>query len=171
MEVAGSKGWVRVSQDGSRIESNLGPVECAESVADLLFKSYSAFIGYIAGERPRPLTCLKDARGYVLATNGMLLSSGGIHTIGENWVARSGETEDCYYEVKNLGDTMKDAFHQQRLPSEMGLPWAVKSCPVSVESLGIDQGAMIDSYFSDGYVDSLNGKETKLNTSRQPLPA
>jgi len=124
MEIIGSKGWARVSGDGQLVESNLGTVHCTDEIADTMLRSYRHFIGYLKGERKRPSTLLRDTRGYSLATNAMLQSSGGIHKIDETWIRR---TADGIYSVQGLHENIADSLRNPLLFSERCLPWAVKT--------------------------------------------
>ena len=140
LEVHGSKGWARISDDGARFESSLGDaMDCPESTQELLNKCYRGFIPFVRGERPRVSTHLRDTRGYVLATNGLLLSSGGIYTIAQDWLRtyqREGsEVNDTGYDVSGLREAVETAFQSGRLFSELGLPWTVRTQPVSVAGL------------------------------------
>ena len=127
MEIVGTKGWARVAEDGRLVESSLGSLRCNVDVRDALLRSYVPFLGYTKGERSRPATLLRDARGYSLATNAMLESSGGIHTIDKKWIRRIGENGDAQYSVQDLQETIARSLRTPLLFSETELPWAVKT--------------------------------------------
>lgn len=151
LEVDGTDGWARVSCDGKRCESSAGTVECAESVEGLMFKSYCSFVDFVTKNRTTPLTGLRDARGYVLATNAMLLSSGGVHTIDPRWVRRSGKAEDPYYEVENLAELIGQAYRDSLLPSEMNLPWSVRTPVIKTRNFGHDESAAVGRLLAGGH--------------------
>ena len=136
LEVRGSEGWVRVSNDGTVFESSFGgPVDCAETFEQQVEKTHRQFLAFALGEQPRPSTSLPDALGYILATNGMLLSSGGIHSIDASHVRRYARGEGRGYDVVGLHDAVQASGESGALFSEMGLPWSVRTAPVSVEGL------------------------------------
>ncbi len=134
--VRGSEGWACVSQDGSLFESSF---PCEENGPDtfeqLLEKTHRQFAAFATGEQPRPATSLQDCRGYVLSTNGMLLSSGGIHAIGLSDCCRYGSDSEGGYNVTGLSEAVAASREHGKLFSELGLPWAVGARRVSVENL------------------------------------
>jgi predicted dehydrogenase len=135
-EVRGSKGWARVSGDGTVFESSFPhPVDGQETFEQLVDKTHRQFLTFALGEQPRPSTSLLDTRGYVLATNGMLLSSGGIHPIEAKHLRQYTRGEESGYDVAGLFDAVTASCQTGKLFSEMDLPWAVKTPPVSVENL------------------------------------
>jgi predicted dehydrogenase len=136
VEVRGTEGWARVSRDGDFFESSFTePIECRESTATLVDKTHRRFLDFARGKEARFSSSLMDTRGYLLATNGMLLSSCGIHTLDERYVRRYKREEEIGYDVEGLHEAVKTSFQTGKLFSELGLPWAVKTSPVSVEKL------------------------------------
>jgi predicted dehydrogenase len=135
-EVRGAKGWARVSEDGNLFESSFPwPVDFRETFEQLLDKTHSQFRAFALGEQPRPSTSLPDTRGYVLATNGMLLSSGGIHPIEARHLRQFTRGDEGGYDVAGLYEAVTASCQTGKLFSELGLPWTVKTSPVSVENL------------------------------------
>jgi predicted dehydrogenase len=135
-DVRGSDGWARVSQDGTVIESSFPClVDCRETFEQLVAKTHRDFLAFALGERPRPLTSLLDTRGYVLATNGMLLSSGGIHPVAAKHLRPYTRGEEGGYDVAGLYDAVTTSCQTGKLFSELDLPWTVGTSPVSVENL------------------------------------
>ena len=61
--------------------SSVSDVHAGETTEQLVEKTHRQFAAFACGDETRPFTPLLDTRGYVLATNGMLLSSGMIHPI------------------------------------------------------------------------------------------
>ena len=127
LEVIGSKGWARVSEDGQLLQNHLGSFPCHEEFEDLMLNFYKVFFSYVRGESLRPSTLLRDARGYSIATNVALQSSGGIHTIDEKWIHRSGQTGESICSVEGLQEIIADSLHNPLLFLERGVPWAVKN--------------------------------------------
>ncbi len=126
----GSKGWARVGEESEHLETHEGPVALAP--ADAFARAYEAFADYASGVAPRPSTRLKDARGYLLATNGMLVSSGRIHDISAPHVQRE---EGGQYVVQDLGAGLAAFLRDGTLFSEMDFPWAVRTREVSQDDL------------------------------------
>jgi predicted dehydrogenase len=136
VEVQGTEGWARVSRDGDVLESSFTkPVDCRETTQTLVDKTHRQFLDFVRGKAVRFASSLIDTRGYLLATNGMLLSSGGIHAIDESYVRRYKREEEIGYDVEGLREAVKSSVQTGKLFSEMGLAWAVKTSPVSVENL------------------------------------
>jgi predicted dehydrogenase len=125
IEVRGTKGWARLSQDGAILDSSAGAsCEHAQGTQELLDINYTNFIDVIQGRRDRFSTRLADTRGYVSATNAMLASSGGIHDIDAGSVLQYVEDGAGGYDVLNLWSAVEDSFASGRLFSEQNLPWA-----------------------------------------------
>ena len=132
LEVRGTKGWMRISEDGARLEgSSIEPVEDNQDTKTLLLEMHREFVQFINGERPRVSTHLADTRGYVLTTNAMLASSGGIHDVDPSWVRTYERKNERGYELASLREGVEEAFASGRLFSEQGLPWATAGSPVT----------------------------------------
>lgn len=127
IEVRGDKDAARISDDGGTFESSFGKITNPEPTPDLFIKTYRQFIDFIQGNRPRVATRLRDTRGYLLATNGALVSSDGIHDIGEEWVRRYKHGEDSGFDVRSLRAAVDATLASGQLFSELGVPWAVKT--------------------------------------------
>jgi predicted dehydrogenase len=134
IEVHGSKGSALVSNDGALFEHANEKIECPESTLELLKKTYRQFVAFARGEQPRVSTHLRDTRGYVLATNGALLSSGGIHDIAGEWIRTYKNGDDTGFDVVGLHEAVTNCFRTGSLFSELGLPWAATSQKVSLEN-------------------------------------
>ena len=67
---------------------------------------------------------LDDFRGYVAATNGMVLSSGGIQNVRTDYVQRYHEGSDAGYHVPGLLQAVRETVASGKSFSEQGLPWA-----------------------------------------------
>ncbi len=135
-EVRGSDGWVRVSDDGGRFESSF-PCEIggAETAEELIEKTHRQFLAFVRGEAAGPATSLLDTRGYLLATNGALLSSGGIHSIDPPYTRTYPPGEGTGYDVPGLREAVMESVKTGALFSELGVPWSVKTPPISVKDL------------------------------------
>lgn len=136
IEVHGSEGWARISEDAARFESSLGDaLDCPESTMELLKKCYAEFIEFAQGERPRISTQLRDTRGYVLATNGALLSSGGIREISPEHFRTYQRDGDSGFAVNGLRAATEASFQTGKLFSELDLPWAKPPQTVATNDL------------------------------------
>jgi predicted dehydrogenase/poly(3-hydroxybutyrate) depolymerase len=137
IEITGSTGWARTTENDPTLRSNLGDFNCHQPADNLMTDSYQAFIDYITGQRQRPPTLLRDTRGYVLATNALLRSSRGINDIDPARVKQCGEGENRIYHIEGIDDTIADSLRRPQLFSERALPWSVKSKPVKIENLPV----------------------------------
>ncbi len=139
IEVHGDKGWARLSANGTRLETSGGLcMDDPESFADGFARYYRRFFDSAAGDDQRADTRLRDARGYVLATNAMLLSSGGVHAIGEPWACPYGEGATGGYAVTGLHETLKEFLATGKLFSELSVPWAVATEPIDAENISAE---------------------------------
>jgi len=133
IEIIGSRGWARISQDGGLVESSEGTFDTMETFEDTFRRSIVSFLRYTRGEIQRPATLLSETRGYVLTTNGLLLSSGKVHEIDSAWVQVCGAQNDRVFSVDGLFQAVKDSVRSPLLFSERNFPWAVPTLSVSVE--------------------------------------
>lgn len=161
LDIIGTKGWARVSQDGRVAESHLGPLRDPAFLDDPLTMTYGMFLDYVRGQTSRPSTSLRDTEGYLLTTNGMLMSSGTIHTISSEWIDRS--PEDGQYFLKAMHETVAKALHSSRLFSESGLPWAARARAISTSCENIrdaQMGSLLEQA-KKGFASALPGEPTR----------
>ena len=136
MEVRGTDGWAVVSNDGATFESSFSSSsEIHQTFEQLVDTNHRQFLDFACGKRSRFSTALHDTRGYVLTTNGMLMSSGGIHSIDEAHLRQYQRGEETGYEVKGLREAVYQSYQTGKLFSELGLPWAVRTSSFAVENL------------------------------------
>lgn len=135
IEVRGNNGVARITNNGSRFEAGQEQFEFGDDTPKLLERTYTQYLETIRGIRPRFLTGLADTRGYLLATNGLLVSSGGIHTIPEKWIRRYENDGDTGFDVSDLYKAVEQSFDTGNLFNELQLPWSVKSRPVFTDNL------------------------------------
>lgn len=81
LEILGSKGRAWIIENEAAAASDLGLPSSAPACADPFTECWREFVRYASGKTSRARTHLPDTRGYVLATNSALISSGGIHDI------------------------------------------------------------------------------------------
>ncbi len=142
IEVHGDRGWARLSANGTRLETSGGLcMDDPESFADGFARYYRRFFEGAVENGQRADTRLGDARGYVVATNAMLLSSGGVHTIGKPWACTYGEGANGGYAVTGLHETMKAFLATGKLFSELSVPWAVATGPIDAEGISAERCA------------------------------
>jgi hypothetical protein len=135
IELIGSKGKAWMSDNGQAVGNDAGLENPSSSDADPFLESYRGFIAYAEGARPRSYSHLSDTRGYVLATNGALLSSGGVCSIpAEHW-RTYGQGDDSGYDVRGLTDWIEQSGRTGKLFSELEVPWARKGKRVSLGDL------------------------------------
>lgn len=135
LEVHGTRGWARVSDDGKLLESSWGTVSCMQSDTELMDRSYASFLDYAEGRTTRPPTRLRDTIGYSLATMTSLRSSAGIHTIEPAHINVRGAGADSIYTVAGFHEDIRACYENGELFSERSLPWAVKTMPVRSDEI------------------------------------
>ena len=119
LEVVGSKGRAWVFENGNVPGNDLGLLESAQSCADPFLETWRQFVRFALGTQPRPATRLDDTRGYVLATNAALASSGGIRDIGQIW----GESRQNACQP-GLAELVEQTVQEGKLFSEMKVDWS-----------------------------------------------
>jgi len=119
LEVVGSKGRAWIVENSAVSGNNLGLSESAQPCADPVLESWCQFVRFTRGEQPRVATRLEDTRGYVLATNAALASSGGIHGIGETW-GDGGQNPRTI----DLVELVEHSAREGKLFSEMKAGWS-----------------------------------------------
>jgi predicted dehydrogenase len=125
IEVRGTAGWARISEDGAKLETSAGEAwDCPESTQELLNVNYANFLAVVQGKGDHFLTRLADTRGYVSATNAMLASSGSIHTIPEAFYRQYVRDGFGGYDVQGLRAALEESFASGRMFHEQGLQWA-----------------------------------------------
>lgn len=133
IEVVGTLGSARVINDGNRYENCTSAEDCPEDTKALMRKQLDEFAGRVNGGQDRFPTSLEDTRGYVLATNGALISSGGIHDIDPPWIRSWGDPPDEGLAVQGMHAAVETSLRTGQLFSEMDLPWAVATPVISLE--------------------------------------
>lgn len=133
LEVVGTRHSARL--EGTVLTSTASvPPASPTDEEEPLKTSFSGFFDYLdTGDQQRTVG-LRDTRGFVLATNGALVSSGGIHSIPESY-------RQSYGQGKNEGIHVRDLLHLTRrclttgaLFSDSGPAWAVPSGTVQLEN-------------------------------------
>lgn len=140
VEVIGSEGWCRVAEERKILESSFGVFRFREMPSGMLHDGYESFCQWLRGERERPTTRLADAEGYVWATNALLASSGGIHTVDPRWYRTCEDAPGRIYDVHGLPEALADG--RPMLYSERELPWSVEPAVVPVENTAEWRGRM-----------------------------
>jgi predicted dehydrogenase len=135
LEIIGSKGRAWVVENTLAAANDLGLSVSAPSCPDPFVETWRQFVRFARGERPRVATRLEDTRGYVLATNAALMSSGGIHDIGSQHSRTSGHCANDSDKISGLADLVERSAREGRLFSEMSVHWARKGAPIQVQHL------------------------------------
>ncbi len=135
IEMIGSKGRAWISDNGNTVGNDCGLNGSPDSRDDSFLQSYRDFVEFARGQRRRAITHLEDSRGCVLVTNGALVSSGGIHTIGPKYWRMHGSAEMEGYHVHGIWRLLERSASEGKLFSEMGAPWAKKGNTVLLHSL------------------------------------
>ena len=143
IEVRGTQGWARLSNDGTILETSCGiELHEQETTQQLIDRDYDQLIDVIEGRQERFGTRLKDTRGYVSATNGLFISSGGIHDIDPLSIRRGQGEATGGYDVLNLTDAVQESLNSGKLFSEQHCSWAVAR-PATVSLEGPELGRLM----------------------------
>ena len=122
IEVIGTAGIARIADDGRSLHiAGEAVTEWWEAEPNASLALYRNFLSFCAGHLSRPATLLTDTRGYLLATNGGLVSSGQIRDIPDDQIEVAG---GAAVHVKGLREAVLEAFSKGILLSELGIPWA-----------------------------------------------
>jgi predicted dehydrogenase len=136
IEARGSRDWARISNNGECLESSDGAHAFPPGIElDPFARMHDDFVNFATGETQRARVRLADSRGYMVTTNGALISSGGIHDITRahfrTYLAAEGEG----YHVLGLSRLMERSTAECALFSEMNAPWARETKPVTVRNI------------------------------------
>jgi predicted dehydrogenase len=131
LEVVGSKGRAWIAENGRVFGNDLGLSESARPSADPFLESWRQFVRFARAEQPRVATRLEDTRGYVLATNAALASSGGIHDVGQ---------------TQNLGKLVEHSVRDGKLFSQMKVRGSRSGRPIETRHLA---SLKIEKYRND----------------------
>ena len=125
IEIRGTKGWARISNDGSTLNTSCG-VSCerSESLNQLIDDYYKNLIEIIHGQDSYFPSPLSDTRSYVATTNAMLRSAGGICNIDNGSVEQFYEDAKTGYHVANLREAVEETLLSGKLFSEQSHSWA-----------------------------------------------
>lgn len=124
IEIRGSEGWARLSDDGNRLESSFdSELVCEETTQELITRHLHEFLLVASGEKDSFPTPLVETRGYVKLTNGLFLSSGGIHDIDRAAVQRYTEAGSGY-DVPGLSEAIEAQISTGCSLREAGCSWA-----------------------------------------------
>jgi hypothetical protein len=120
LEIIGSKGRAWIIENEMFAENNAGLLATVELCPDPFLETWREFVRFVRGEKPHTGTQLQNTRGYVLATNAALLSSGDIWEIRDS---------------AGLAGLIETAGQEGKLFSELGVPWAIRAGPVEVSKI------------------------------------
>jgi hypothetical protein len=135
LEVRGTSGSACIFEDESEAAGYQGARFALSPFKETIVESYRDFLDFAQGLRPRAPSRLEDTRGFLLASNGALLSSGGIQDIDPS-LSRTYQVDgDSGYDLPDLPGYIDEAFDDGLLFSEARAQWARKTEPVSVRDL------------------------------------
>jgi predicted dehydrogenase len=128
LEMKGTRGWARFTEDTAAVESSHGRHQFDLDGHKTMTETYLRILAHLDGDPRRPYTSPEEVRGYVLGTNAMLVSSGGIHTIGEEWVTRHQTESGEFIGARHLDEVLDRA-------SGEAAPWGITPTPVRIADL------------------------------------
>lgn len=136
LQIDGEKGWVKLSQNGNKLESSWGHVQIFQPQEEHCYQAvYQNLVKLVKGECRKPISSLDDTRGYLLTTNGALLSSGKIHTVDTGLVNRFEQAGKAGYEVAGMDSLIQESSEKMALFSEMNMPWSGKGSEIAVRDI------------------------------------
>jgi len=122
--IVGSQGALILTDDCESLRYDDGEVLFGDSGRNELRQ---AFVAFARGDAVQNKTPLRSTYYYLLATNAMLLSSGGIHPIAESYLrAVKPETEDGIYSVNHLASYLAQSARALAPLRDVLVPWAQK---------------------------------------------
>jgi len=141
LRVTGTDGSVLLTDDCETLRYDDGEVIIGDCGRNEMRQAFVAFAG---GDAARNRTPLHSTSDYLLATNMMLLGSGGIHPIPENYIrpVKSGTGEDIFC-VENLGAHFTRAAETQSSLSEILVPWAKRIAPLAANDFSENELARL----------------------------
>ncbi len=129
--IVGSQGALTLSDDCETLRYDDGEVLFGDSGRNELRQ---AFVAFARGDAAQNKTPLRSTYYYLLATNAMLLSSGGIHPIAESCIRPIHPgTDEGVYSVNHLASYLAQSAEALAPLREALVPWAQKvpSLPTS----------------------------------------
>jgi predicted dehydrogenase len=136
LELVGSRGRAWVTENETVAANNLGLPPTVAPCSDSFQESWRQFVRFAQGEEARAATHLEDTRGYVLATNAALMSSGAIHNMCWQKVqSRPDCADDGKREEVEVADFVERSAREGRLFSELNMPLAKKGIPAQIRHI------------------------------------
>ncbi len=135
IEISGPKGAAWYQEGVGSAENDCGLLGELRGKTDSAVDSLKMFVELMEGKRRQPAVRLEDVRGFLLATNGGMMGSGGVHSIPPEFLREYHEGHQFGYEVPDMASLMKRALGESKLFAEMNIPWGRKGVGVSVRSL------------------------------------
>lgn len=127
-------------EDGSAV---LGPkgvrgdidAEPSGRSPSLMEGTWTDFLAFVTGRKVRPFTALSDCLGYVAATNGMLVSSGGVRALPPSVVRKFGEGDAAGYAVEGMADLVRRTIATGASFAACGASWAADGSWIELSGL------------------------------------
>lgn len=129
--VRGERGKAVLTKDG--IVSDV-PLDVVEG-GDIFEECWRDFYRLATGVRPKALTGLSDCRGYVAATNAMLVSSGGVRNLPPSVAGRFERGQDGGWNVEGIIGRVETMVRAGRSFSASGAEWARAGQTVNADTL------------------------------------
>lgn len=142
--VLGTEGEVELLDDATKYRDPRGEIFAGSDGRDEL---RHAFLAFVEGAVEKNLTSLAAMEPYLLATNMMFQSSGGIHAIAPGFVevCHPG-TPEAVFSVRGLRELFRSSSERMNSFREIGMPWAIEQRMISAEDFNEHQ--MLD-FLSD----------------------
>ncbi len=125
----GSKGHIELFENATKLRDTRGNIYSGSDGREEL---RMAFIDFVKGDSKQNLTGLEATMPYVLATNMMLQSSGGIHSIPKaNISTHQPDTAHTIFSVPGLKSFFDSSNEQMGSLRKAGASWAKTTQPLS----------------------------------------
>lgn len=135
--IRGTTETLSLLDDCETLRSGDGSLARGNDGRDSLWR---AFLAFAEGDRTQNKTPLQATRAYVLATNLMFLSSGGIHTIPLKYVHPvAAGTDDAIFAIENIAPLFRQCAAQIAPLCQAAAPWAKKTPLIAPSHLSEDK--------------------------------
>lgn len=141
IRICGDRETLSIGNDCQTLKSKDGSLTQENNPADNL---RHAFLAFATGDSSRNRTPLRAMRAYVLATNLMFLSSGGIHTIPPGHVRPvEPETDRAIFEIENIASHLRQCADQVVPLCKTSAPWAKKTPSLAASRFSEEEMALV----------------------------
>lgn len=92
--------------------------------AQFLTHNLRAFVDYLNGGAPRPLTTLADCRPFVRLNDLLFVAANHIQSVDERFLRRESNPRGDFISIENIAHALHLCAQSGALPSETGFGWS-----------------------------------------------